>query len=42
MCEIPVNALLADDFLELLDGFSIGSNGPHPAHRSAWTAIPVC
>ena len=26
MCEIPVNALLADDFLELLDGFSIGSN----------------
>ncbi|MEK7191371.1 MAG: phosphoenolpyruvate synthase, partial [Pseudomonadota bacterium] len=26
MCEIPANALLADDFLELLDGFSIGSN----------------
>ncbi len=26
MCEIPVNALLADDFLELFDGFSIGSN----------------
>ncbi len=26
MCEIPSNALLADDFLELFDGFSIGSN----------------
>lgn len=26
MCEIPSNALLAEDFLELFDGFSIGSN----------------
>lgn len=26
MCEIPVNALLADQFLEHFDGFSIGSN----------------
>ncbi len=26
MCEIPSNALLADEFLELFDGFSIGSN----------------
>jgi len=26
MCEIPANALLADQFLELFDGFSIGSN----------------
>jgi pyruvate,water dikinase len=26
MCEIPSNALLADGFLELCDGFSIGSN----------------
>jgi len=26
MCEIPANALLADDFLEQCDGFSIGSN----------------
>ncbi len=26
MCEIPSNALLADQFLELFDGFSIGSN----------------
>ncbi len=26
MCEIPSNALLADRFLELFDGFSIGSN----------------
>ena len=26
MCEIPANALLADDFLQDFDGFSIGSN----------------
>ena len=26
MCEIPSNVLLADEFLELFDGFSIGSN----------------
>ena len=26
MCEIPTNALRADDFLEHFDGFSIGSN----------------
>ncbi|MBS1140720.1 MAG: phosphoenolpyruvate synthase [Proteobacteria bacterium] len=26
MCEIPSNALLADDFLKVFDGFSIGSN----------------
>jgi pyruvate, water dikinase len=26
MCEIPSNALLADAFLDLFDGFSIGSN----------------
>ena len=26
MCEIPANALLADEFLEHVDGFSIGSN----------------
>jgi len=26
MCEIPANALLADEFLEYFDGFSIGSN----------------
>lgn len=26
MCELPVNALMADEFLELFDGFSIGSN----------------
>jgi pyruvate,water dikinase len=26
MCEIPSNALLAEDFLQLFDGFSIGSN----------------
>ena len=26
MCELPTNALLADEFLEHFDGFSIGSN----------------
>ena len=26
MCEIPSNAILADQFLEYFDGFSIGSN----------------
>jgi pyruvate, water dikinase len=26
MCELPANALLAEDFLEHFDGFSIGSN----------------
>jgi pyruvate,water dikinase len=26
MCEIPSNVLLADEFLDLFDGFSIGSN----------------
>jgi len=26
MCEIPANALLAEEFLQHLDGFSIGSN----------------
>ena len=26
MCELPGNALLADDFLQYFDGFSIGSN----------------
>lgn len=26
MCELPVNVILADEFLQLFDGFSIGSN----------------
>jgi pyruvate,water dikinase len=26
MCEIPSNAILADEFLKFFDGFSIGSN----------------
>ncbi len=26
MCEVPSNAILADDFLKFFDGFSIGSN----------------
>ncbi len=26
MCEVPANAILADEFLEMFDGFSIGSN----------------
>src|ERR1700716_2162743 len=28
MCELPSNAILAEEFLELFDGFSIGSNDP--------------
>ena len=26
MCEIPANVILADQFLEIFDGYSIGSN----------------
>ncbi len=26
MCEIPANVILADEFSEIFDGFSIGSN----------------
>ena len=26
MCEVPSNAILAEQFLEYFDGFSIGSN----------------
>ncbi|MGP1449976.1 MAG: pyruvate, water dikinase [Wolinella sp.] len=26
MCELPVNVILADEFLQMFDGFSIGSN----------------
>jgi pyruvate, water dikinase len=26
MCEIPANVILADEFLDIFDGFSIGSN----------------
>jgi pyruvate,water dikinase len=26
MCELPSNALMAEEFLEIFDGFSIGSN----------------
>jgi len=26
MCELPSNAVLADEFLDIFDGFSIGSN----------------
>jgi phosphoenolpyruvate-protein kinase (PTS system EI component) len=26
MCEVPANVILADKFLDVLDGFSIGSN----------------
>src|SRR5258708_8851343 len=28
MCELPSNAILAEQFLEHFDGFSIGSNDP--------------
>jgi len=27
MCEIPSNVILADQFVEIFDGFSIGANG---------------
>ena len=37
MCEVPSNALLADEFLEIFDGFSIGSNDLTQLSR-AWTA----
>jgi len=26
MCEVPSNAVLAEEFLQIFDGFSIGSN----------------
>jgi pyruvate,water dikinase len=26
MCEIPSNVILAEEFLDIFDGFSIGSN----------------
>ena len=26
MCEIPSNVILANEFLDIFDGFSIGSN----------------
>ncbi len=26
MCEVPSNCILAEQFLEIVDGFSIGSN----------------
>ncbi len=32
MCEVPSNALLAEQFLQYFDGFSIGSNRHDPAH----------
>jgi pyruvate, water dikinase len=38
MCEIPSNAILADQFLEHFDGFSIGSNDMTQL-TLAWTVI---
>lgn len=40
MCELPSNALLADEFLEFFDGFSIGSNDLTQL-TWAWIAIPA-
>jgi len=34
MCEVPSNAILANEFLQFFDGFSIGSNDLDPTH--AW------
>ena len=36
MCELPSNAILAEEFLEFFDGFSIGSNAL-PQLTLAWT-----
>ena len=40
MCEIPSNAILANQFLDYVDGFSIGSNDLTQL-RWVWTATPV-
>ena len=32
ICEIPANVLRADEFLDIFDGFSIGSNDLKPAY----------
>ena len=32
MCEIPSNVILAEEFAEIFDGFSIGSQRPDAAH----------
>ena len=39
MCELPSNAVLADEFLEYFDGFSIGSNDMTQL-TLGWTATP--
>ncbi len=40
MCEVPSNAILADEFLQFFDGFSIGSNDM-TSSPWVWTAIPA-
>ena len=40
MCEIPSNALLAEEFLQYFDGFSIGSNDLTQL-TLGWIAIPA-
>jgi pyruvate,water dikinase len=40
MCELPSNAVLADQYLEYFDGMSIGSNDMTQL-TLGWTAIPA-
>jgi pyruvate,water dikinase len=38
MCEVPSNAILAEEFLQFFDGFSIGSND---LTNSLWGLIAI-
>ena len=41
MCEVPSNAILADEFLQFFDGFSIGSNAVSYTHLTLPTIYSV-